>query len=154
MLFRSHTLPTEIDELYRVRNFRGRVSYFNQSEARKHCFLASDWLKCKTLPRKFRTLWLLKIVGGILATWFRCPKIYLLEPADRHMGLRIFEKSSMIIGTGRKFLENDYRRWLANSEDHKFRWSSINHRWSTPMISIIIEFDESSMIIHEFFKYS
>ena len=23
----------------RVRNFRGRVSYFNQSEARKHCFL-------------------------------------------------------------------------------------------------------------------
>ena len=42
--------------MYRVRNFRGRVSYFNQSEARKHCFLASDWLKCETLPRKFRTL--------------------------------------------------------------------------------------------------
>ena len=41
---------------YRVRNFRGRVSYFNQSEARKQCFLASDWLKYETLPRKFRTL--------------------------------------------------------------------------------------------------
>ena len=41
---------------YRVRNFRGRVSYFNQSEARKHPFLASDWLKYETLPRKFRTL--------------------------------------------------------------------------------------------------
>ena len=40
----------------RVRNFRGRVSYFNQSEARKHPFLASDWLKYETLPRKFRTL--------------------------------------------------------------------------------------------------
>ena len=40
---------------YRVRNFRGRVSYFNQSEARKHCFLAYDWLKCETLPRKFST---------------------------------------------------------------------------------------------------
>ena len=44
---------------YRVRNFRGRVSYFNQSEARKGCFLASDWLKYETLPRKFRTLYLL-----------------------------------------------------------------------------------------------
>ena len=43
---------------YRVRNFRGRVSYFNQSDARKHCFLASDWLKYETLPRKFRTLFL------------------------------------------------------------------------------------------------
>ena len=27
---------------YRVRYFRGRVSYFNQSVARKHCFLTSD----------------------------------------------------------------------------------------------------------------
>ena len=41
---------------YRVRNFRGRVSNFSQSEARKQCFLASDWLKFETLPRKFRTL--------------------------------------------------------------------------------------------------
>ena len=41
---------------YRARNFRGRVSYFNQSEGRKHPFLASDWLKYETLPRKFRTL--------------------------------------------------------------------------------------------------
>ena len=37
--------------LYRVRNYRGRVSNFNQSEARKHCFLASDWSKFETLPR-------------------------------------------------------------------------------------------------------
>ena len=43
-------------ETYRVRYYRGRVSYFNQSEARKGCFLASDWLKYETLPRKFRTL--------------------------------------------------------------------------------------------------
>ena len=41
---------------YRVRNFRGRVSYFNQSEAREQSFLASDWLKLETLPRKYRTL--------------------------------------------------------------------------------------------------
>ena len=41
---------------YRVRNFRGRVTNFIQSEARTHCFLASDWLKFETLPRKFRTL--------------------------------------------------------------------------------------------------
>ena len=34
----------------RVRNFRGRVSYFNQSEARKYPVLASDWLKYETLP--------------------------------------------------------------------------------------------------------
>ena len=40
----------------RVRNFRGRVSNFNKSKARKQCFLASDWLKFETLPRKFRTL--------------------------------------------------------------------------------------------------
>ena len=36
---------------YRVRNFRGRVSNFNQSEARKQCVLASDWLKFVTLPQ-------------------------------------------------------------------------------------------------------
>ena len=35
----------------RVRNYRGRVSNFNQSEARKHCFLVSDWSKFETLPR-------------------------------------------------------------------------------------------------------
>ena len=42
----SHRVKGErifLIEPYRVRNFRGRVSYFNQSEARKHCFLASDW---------------------------------------------------------------------------------------------------------------
>ena len=37
----------------RVRYFRGRVSNFNQSEARKQCFLASHWSKYETLPRKF-----------------------------------------------------------------------------------------------------
>ena len=36
----------------RVRYFRGRVLYFDQSEARKMCFLAFDWLKFETLPRK------------------------------------------------------------------------------------------------------
>ena len=35
----------------RVRNYRGRVSNFDQSEARKQCFLFSDWLKFETLPR-------------------------------------------------------------------------------------------------------
>ena len=42
----------------RVRYFRGRVSNFDQSESRKHSFLASDWLKFETLPRKYRTLYL------------------------------------------------------------------------------------------------
>ena len=41
----------------RGRYFRGRISNFNQSEAREHCFLASDWLKSETLPRKYRTLY-------------------------------------------------------------------------------------------------
>ena len=36
---------------YRVRNCRGRVSNFDQSEARKQCFLATDWSKFETLPR-------------------------------------------------------------------------------------------------------
>ena len=30
--------------------FSGGVSNFNQSEARKHCFLASGWLKFETSP--------------------------------------------------------------------------------------------------------
>ena len=41
---------------YRVRYFRGRIPKFNQSEARKRCFLSSYWLKFGTLPRKYRTL--------------------------------------------------------------------------------------------------
>ena len=36
--------------------FFGGVPNLNQSEARKHCFLASDWLKFGTAPQKFRTL--------------------------------------------------------------------------------------------------
>ena len=39
--------------VYRVRNYRGRVTNFDQSEARKQCFLASDWLKFETLPDNF-----------------------------------------------------------------------------------------------------
>ena len=38
----------------RVRYYRGRVSNFDQTESRKHCFLASDWLKFETLPRLYR----------------------------------------------------------------------------------------------------
>ena len=37
---------------HRVWYFRGRVTDFNQSEARKHYFLAPDWSKFETLPRK------------------------------------------------------------------------------------------------------
>ena len=40
----------------RVRYFRGRVSYFDQSGPGKHRFLASDWLKYETLPLNCRTL--------------------------------------------------------------------------------------------------
>ena len=40
----------------RVRYFRGRVTNFNRSEARKHLLLASDWSIFETLPRKYRTL--------------------------------------------------------------------------------------------------
>ena len=35
-----------------VRYSRGSVSNFNQSEARKLCFFASDWLTVETLARK------------------------------------------------------------------------------------------------------
>ena len=38
----------------RVRYFWGSVSNFNQSEVRKHSFLASDWLTFDTLPQKYR----------------------------------------------------------------------------------------------------
>ena len=54
MIFRS--------DHHRVRYFRGRVTNFNQSEARKHSFLASDWLKFVTLPRKYRTLLIIQII--------------------------------------------------------------------------------------------
>ena len=36
--------------------YKARYYNFDQSEARKHCFLATDWLKFETLPRKYRTL--------------------------------------------------------------------------------------------------
>ena len=50
------TVVAAVSCSYRERNYRGRVSNFDQSEARKQCFLASDWLKFETLPRQFRTL--------------------------------------------------------------------------------------------------
>ena len=43
---------SRMDSLY----YRLRVSNFNLSESRKQCFLASDWLKFETLPRKYPTL--------------------------------------------------------------------------------------------------
>ena len=44
--------------------FCGRVSNFLQSEARKQCFLASDWLKFETLPQKYPTLDNLLFMSG------------------------------------------------------------------------------------------
>ena len=43
----------------RVRYFRGTVSNFNESEARKHLVLASDWLIFETLPENTKIPWLL-----------------------------------------------------------------------------------------------
>ena len=45
-----------VKRLNNARYFWGRVSNFNQSEARMHCFLVSDWLKFETIPRKYRIL--------------------------------------------------------------------------------------------------
>ena len=45
-----------VDNDYRVRYSCGGVSNFNQSEAKKHRFLGSDWLKFETIPLKYRTL--------------------------------------------------------------------------------------------------
>ena len=53
---RHHSQQIMDFELNRVRYFWGRVSNFDQSEARKQCILASDWLEFETLPRKYRTL--------------------------------------------------------------------------------------------------
>ena len=39
-----------------VRYFWGRVSYFNQSEARKQCYLDSDWLKYEPLSSSDNTV--------------------------------------------------------------------------------------------------
>ena len=61
--------PSIFATLNRVRNFRGRVTNFNQSEARKQCFLASDWLKFETLPRKFRTLFSLTVTYTVLISY-------------------------------------------------------------------------------------
>ena len=50
------TSPVTLALHDRVRYYWGRVSNFNQSEAIKHCFLASDWLRFVTLPRKYRII--------------------------------------------------------------------------------------------------
>ena len=50
-----------ICQSYRVRYSWGRVPNFNQSETRKQCFLASDWLKFGTpgFLQKFSTTYLI-----------------------------------------------------------------------------------------------
>ena len=60
----SSSVRVYLDIIHIVRYYRGKVSKFNQSEAREHCFLASDWLKVETLPRKYRTLLLLNLYAG------------------------------------------------------------------------------------------
>ena len=40
--------------VHRIRYFLGDVLKFNQSEARKQCFVDSDWLKFETRARKHR----------------------------------------------------------------------------------------------------
>ena len=55
----------------RVRNYRGRVSNFNQSEARKHCFLASDWSKFEyTNFRKLNLLGGCQAEDALSTMWF------------------------------------------------------------------------------------
>ena len=41
---------------YGIFGDRGGVSNFHQPEARRDCFLASDWRKFEALPRKYRSL--------------------------------------------------------------------------------------------------
>ena len=48
------------------------VSNFNQSEARKQCFLASDWLKFETVHVKFRPAvltFISKMLNTKIVTW-------------------------------------------------------------------------------------
>ncbi len=47
----------------RVRYSWGSVPYFNQLGARKRYFTASDWLKYRTSPHQYRTLWTSQLVG-------------------------------------------------------------------------------------------
>ena len=44
-----------------------QLSNFNQSEARKQCFLASDWLNLGNFPRKYRAL-LVTLCGHVILT--------------------------------------------------------------------------------------
>ena len=46
---------------YRVPIESGELSNFNQSDARNHCFLASNWLKFENPPQKYCTLLIMKI---------------------------------------------------------------------------------------------
>ena len=64
---------------YRARYYRGRVSNFDQSEAGKHCFCASDWLKFETLPRKYRTSGVLSNCVQVVVVLYRvCIVMYLV----------------------------------------------------------------------------
>ena len=54
----AYTTSLLVSVDYSIFGVGSRVSNFNQSEARKHCFLASDWPKFVTLPRKFFTLYI------------------------------------------------------------------------------------------------
>ena len=74
---------------YRVRYFWGRVSNFDQSEARKQCFLASDWLKFEALPRKYRTLYFPMIY--ITPSRLRFNFITILEKKVWSFYLQLFE---------------------------------------------------------------
>ena len=61
ILKQSWLIPTGVDcaTASVARYFPGRVPNFNQSEARKQCFLiASDRLKFRTLPGKYLVLYL------------------------------------------------------------------------------------------------
>ena len=52
-----------ISRRYRVRNFRGRVSHFNQSEARKHPFSLLIGWNMRSFPENLVLYQLLIIIG-------------------------------------------------------------------------------------------
>ena len=73
----------------KVRYFWERVSNFNQPEARKYHFLASNWLKFVTLPRKYRTLYSLRQKN---TGWPKSnvPKVRAYSSASDHLIRKIF----------------------------------------------------------------
>ena len=71
----------------RVRYYRGRVSNFDQSEARKHCILASYLLKFETLPRKYRvTFYDARYCFKIIGTSNHNHVMLKLQINSRHVG--------------------------------------------------------------------